>query len=45
MHKILRGWRFYLFSALFMLSATSFEAVGVYAQMVRAPSRAIAVDM
>lgn len=28
--KIVRTWRFYLFSALFMLSATSFEKTGVY---------------
>lgn len=30
--KIVTTWRFYLFSALFMLSATSFEKVGVYSE-------------
>lgn len=30
--KIISTWRFYLFSALFMLSATSFEKVGVYSE-------------
>lgn len=30
--KIITTWRFYLFSALFMLSATSFEKVGVYSE-------------
>lgn len=30
--KIVTTWRFYLFCALFMLSATSFEKVGVYSE-------------
>jgi ACS family pantothenate transporter-like MFS transporter len=31
--RALVGWRWYLFSALFMVSATAFEASGIYAQM------------
>ncbi|WWC65719.1 uncharacterized protein I303_108341 [Kwoniella dejecticola CBS 10117] len=30
--KLAKSWRWYLFTALFMLSATSFEKVGVYAE-------------
>lgn len=30
--KVVTTWRFYLFSALFMISATSFEKTGIYAE-------------
>ena len=33
LRKAVVGWRWYLFSALFMVSATAFEAAGIYAQM------------